>query len=62
MRNGNGNCYNLNNARLVIPETFEDCLSYGQRQFWLYQQIVDLDERVRALEERLGIDENTNND
>lgn len=48
-------------ARLVIPETFEDCLSYGQRQYWLYQQIVALDARVTALEEALNINQNTQN-
>lgn len=48
-------------ARLIIPTTFEDCLTYGQRQYWLYQQIVSLDERVTVLEEALNANPNTQN-
>lgn len=38
-------------ARLVIPTSFEDCLTYGQRQAYMWSIIEDLDRRVKALEE-----------
>lgn len=37
---------------LVIPESFEECLTYGQRQLVLLKMIQDLQERVEALEQQ----------
>lgn len=34
------------NARLVIPETFEDCLTYGQRQEFMWRKIKELEGRL----------------
>ena len=39
--------------RLVIPTSFEECLTYGQRQLYMWKVIEQLDERVTALEEQL---------
>lgn len=38
-------------ARLILPETFSDCLTYGQRQDYMEKQIIELQERVTALED-----------
>lgn len=46
----NHNCGPHFPPMLAIPESFEECLSYGQRQLVLYKMIQDLDERVTALE------------
>lgn len=37
-------------ARLIIPTTFDECLTYGQRQDFMEKQIIELQERVTALE------------
>lgn len=37
-------------ANLVIPDSFGQCLSYSQRQAWLYRKLMELDERVSKLE------------
>lgn len=37
-------------ANLVIPDSFGQCLSYSQRQAWLYKKITELEARVAALE------------
>ena len=43
--------------RLIIPESFDECLTYGQRQYYMWKvieqllaQIDDLEDRVEALE------------
>lgn len=36
--------------QLVIPTTFEECLSYEQQVNFLAQKLHDLEERVEALE------------
>lgn len=42
------NC--LNNARLVIPTSFEQCLSYEEQIRFLAEKVTDLEARVEALE------------
>ena len=37
-------------SNLVIPDSFGQCLSYAQRQAWLYRKITELEARVAALE------------
>jgi len=46
--------------QLVIPTSFEECLTYGQRQMYMWkviqeqaESIADLQERVTALENQL---------
>ena len=46
----NHNCGPHFPPMLAIPESFEACLTYGERQLVLYNMIQDLDERVTALE------------
>lgn len=46
----NHNCGPCFPPILALPESFEACLTYGERQFVLYNMIQDLDERVTALE------------
>lgn len=40
----------LDRARLIIPTSFEECLTYGQRQEFMWRKIQELEERVEALE------------
>ena len=40
----------LDRARLVIPTSFSECLTYGQRQEFMWNKIQELEERVEALE------------
>lgn len=42
------NC--LNNARLVIPTSFEQCLSYEEQIRFLAEKVTELEARVEALE------------
>ena len=52
-------CNNLCNKRLIIPTSFEECLTYGQRQEYMWKVIQELEERVKALEEKIpNTDEN----
>lgn len=44
-------------ARLIIPSSFEDCLTYGEQVRFLYKKIKELETRVAELE--AIIDENT---
>lgn len=37
-------------ANLTIPDSFGQCLSYSQRQAWLYAKVQELEQRVAALE------------
>lgn len=37
--------------RLIIPTSFEECLSYGQRQAYMWSVIEDIDKRLKKLEE-----------
>ena len=46
-------------GQLIIPTTFEDCLTYGQKQDFMWKKICEmqdtieeLDARVTALEEQ----------
>lgn len=39
--------------RLVIPTSFQDCLSYGQRQLYMWKVIQELQDRVTELEEKV---------
>ena len=39
--------------RLVIPQSFQDCLSYGQRQLYMWKVIQELQDRVTELEEKV---------
>ena len=43
--------------RLIIPTSFEECMTYGQRQYYMWKvieqlqnEIEDLQDRVEALE------------
>lgn len=47
------------NPQLVIPTTFEECLSYEQQVNFLAQKIHDLEERVEALEAEVEPEEET---
>lgn len=42
--------FSLMNARLFIPASFNDCLTYGQRQEYMWQKIQELQSKVEALE------------
>ncbi len=44
--------YNWWNARLVIPTTFDDCLTYGQRQDFMWKKIKELEEKIDELESK----------
>lgn len=46
--------------RLVIPQSFDDCLSYGQRQLYMWKAIEELQDKVIELEERVEALENQN--
>lgn len=37
-------------ARLVVPSTFEECLSYEQQLLFLAKKVDELEDRVEALE------------
>ena len=39
--------------RLIIPTSFSECLTYGQRQYYMWKVIEQLQERVEDLEEQL---------
>ena len=39
--------------RLVIPQSFQDCLSYGQRELYMWKVIQELQDRVTELEEQV---------
>ncbi len=39
--------------RLIIPTSFEECLTYGQRQNYMWKVIEELEERISELEEQL---------
>lgn len=39
---------------LVVPEVFRECMSYGQRQSFMWKKIKELDERVTELEGRIN--------
>jgi|GEM_PF-4279901 len=38
------------NPQLVIPSSFQNCLTYEKQVLWLYKKIVELEERVAELE------------
>lgn len=39
------------NARLIIPTTFDECLTYGQRQEFMWRKIEELENRLDELDE-----------
>lgn len=39
--------------RLIIPTSFSECLTYGQRQYYMWKVIEQLQERIEELEEQL---------
>lgn len=39
--------------QLIIPTSFQECLTYGQRQLYMWKVIEELEERIEALEEQL---------
>ena len=55
MRQNESNCYSLPpiSPRLIIPTSFQDCLTYGQRQLYMWKVIEQLQERVATLEEEI---------
>ena len=40
--------------QLVIPTSFQECLTYGQRQNYMWKVIEQQEERITALEERIN--------
>ena len=50
-------CFPIN---LVVPSTFEKCLTYGQQQLYMWKYIQQLEERVAALEQQVNVDEQDN--
>lgn len=40
--------------QLIIPTTFEECLTYGQRQNYMWKVIEELDQRVTDLENQIN--------
>lgn len=42
--------------RLIIPTSFEECLTYGQRQLYMWKVIEELQAKVDELEARLTDD------
>lgn len=36
--------------RLIIPESFSDCLTYGQRQYYMWKVIEQLQEEIEELQ------------
>lgn len=45
-------------GQLIIPQTFEDCLTYGQKQDFMWKKIQELQETVEDLEARVEALEN----
>ena len=45
-------------GQLIIPRTFEDCLTYGQKQDFMWKKIQELQETVEDLEARVEALEN----
>lgn len=41
--------WNYINARLVIPQSFDDCLTYGQRQEFMWKKIKELEDKIDEL-------------
>lgn len=41
--------FDLISARLVIPSTFDDCLTYGQRQEFMWKKIKELEDKIDEL-------------
>ena len=39
--------------QLVIPTSFSECLTYGQRQNYMWKVIEQLEERVQTLEQEI---------
>lgn len=39
--------------RLIIPTSFSDCLTYGERQYYMWKVIEELEERITELEDAL---------
>lgn len=44
-------------ARLIQPKSFEDCLTYGEQIYKLYEMVLELQEEVNRLKN--GIDQNS---
>ena len=44
--------FNWCNARLIIPSTFDDCLTYGQRQDFMWKKIKELEDKIDELENK----------
>ena len=42
----------LQSAQLIIPTTFEDCLTYGQRQEFMWKKIQELEQKIEELESK----------
>lgn len=38
------------NPQLVIPSSFQNCLTYEKQILWLYSKIEELEERIAELE------------
>ena len=47
-------CNNPFLSNLVIPDSFAQCMSYAQRQNWLYKKMCELEDRVAALEKKVN--------
>lgn len=40
--------------RLIIPTSFEECLTYGQRQNYMWKVIEQQEERIEELERKIN--------
>ena len=39
--------------RLIIPSSFEECLTYGERQLYMWDCIQQLQDKVEELEQQI---------
>lgn len=37
---------------LVVPSSFEECLTYGERQLYMWRYIQELEKRIEELEKK----------
>ena len=49
-------CFPIN---LVVPTSFEQCLSYGQQQLYMWKYIEQLEQRIAELEAKVDEQDNS---